>query len=214
MMNATPLQALMGGAGGGQPPRPEMQSNKGRPEVQPLSYEQLSAQARDEVAQVAHGRMPGGGGYQGMQGGGGGGMMPGGGGGGMMPGMGEEVAMLDPSQFVQHRHHHGHGGHGHGHRHAQHRPHRHRGRGGRGASSTRRGIVGNALAKLRAHKSSILVALVVFAVLAWVAPRLAAAVPRTISPATGTFNTLGLSALAAMCGGIHVVADTYVLPKA
>lgn len=61
----------------------------------------------------------------------------------------------------------------------------------------------------RAYKSSIIVGLTVLAVLVYVAPKLAQTVPQLLAP-TGKFNTVGLLALAILCGGIHRVADRYV----
>lgn len=59
------------------------------------------------------------------------------------------------------------------------------------------------------HKSSLLVAGIVFVVLSYVAPRLASAVPHFLTPA-GRFNAMGIVAVAVMCGGAHKLASAYV----
>ena len=71
-----------------------------------------------------------------------------------------------------------------------------------------RGLV----ARIKAYKSSILVAGIVFGVLWYVAPKLAQMVPQFVNPATGRFNVLGLVAIAFVSGGIHRLADTYIKP--
>lgn len=70
-------------------------------------------------------------------------------------------------------------------------------------------MVGKAVAFLKSIKSSLLVALVVFLVLAYVAPKQAQLFPRLLTP-TGRFGTAGLLILAVGCGGIHRVLDRYV----
>lgn len=60
------------------------------------------------------------------------------------------------------------------------------------------------------HKSSLLVAAIVFVVLAYVAPRLASTVPQLLTPA-GRFNTMGIAAVAMVCGGAHKLASAYVM---
>lgn len=63
--------------------------------------------------------------------------------------------------------------------------------------------------RLKQNKSSILVMLVVFAVLWYVAPKLAQMVPALLN-ASGKFNAMGLLSVAAVSGGLHRVADHYV----
>ena len=67
------------------------------------------------------------------------------------------------------------------------------------------------LARARQYKSSLLVAAVVLVVLMYVSPKLAQLVPRLLTP-MGKFNFAGLLIVAALCGGIHRVADVYVRP--
>lgn len=68
---------------------------------------------------------------------------------------------------------------------------------------------GGLVPTLRRYRTSLLVAVVVFAVLLYVAPRLAAAAPQLLTP-NGKFNAAGLAVVAIACGGIHRVVDTYV----
>lgn len=79
----------------------------------------------------------------------------------------------------------------------------------RGGGRSKPGALTGLLQKLRSYKSSILVTLVVFAVLMWVAPKLGQVVPQLLSPG-GKFSTVGLFVLAASTGGIHRLADHYV----
>lgn len=66
-----------------------------------------------------------------------------------------------------------------------------------------------ALELMKTYRTSILVGLVVFLVLKYVAPKLATALPGQVLTANGKFNARGLLLLAAMAGGIHRVADRY-----
>jgi hypothetical protein len=59
---------------------------------------------------------------------------------------------------------------------------------------------------LKQYKTSLLVVAVMFAVLWYVAPRLAATAPALLAP-SGKFGPAGLLVLAVMTGGIHRVAD-------
>lgn len=68
------------------------------------------------------------------------------------------------------------------------------------------------MARLKMYRSSIVVAGVVFLVLTYVSPRLAQMIPRLLTP-TGRFNMIGLFIIAAMCGGIHRVADEHVVSR-
>lgn len=62
-------------------------------------------------------------------------------------------------------------------------------------------------AQLAKYKSSLLVAVVVFLVLLYAAPRLAQLVPRLVSPASGRFNVAGIAVIAVASGGVHRLAD-------
>ena len=61
---------------------------------------------------------------------------------------------------------------------------------------------------LKEYKSSLLVAAIVFALLRYVAPKLAGSVPQLLTP-SGRFNAMGLTIIALMAGGVHRLADHY-----
>lgn len=61
---------------------------------------------------------------------------------------------------------------------------------------------------LKEYKSSLLVAAIVFALLRYVAPKLAVSVPQLLTP-SGRFNAMGLTIIALMAGGVHRLADHY-----
>ena len=62
--------------------------------------------------------------------------------------------------------------------------------------------------KVREYRTSLLVAGIVFVLLWYIAPKLAAAAPQLLT-ASGRFNLAGLAIIAAMAGGIHRVVDHY-----
>lgn len=64
-------------------------------------------------------------------------------------------------------------------------------------------------AYVKAYKSSVLVTLIVFLVLSYVAPKLAQMMPQLLNP-MGKFNLAGLLLISTACGGIHRLADHYV----
>lgn len=68
---------------------------------------------------------------------------------------------------------------------------------------------GGLLGRLREYKSSLLVTAIVFLVLWYAAPKLAAAAPQLLTP-TGRFNVAGLLVIAGTAGGIHRAADHYL----
>jgi hypothetical protein len=73
-----------------------------------------------------------------------------------------------------------------------------------------RGVgVASLVDRLREYKTAALMAAIVFVVLWYVAPKLAAAAPQLLTP-TGKFKTTGLLLLAVASAGIHRVADHYV----
>lgn len=90
-------------------------------------------------------------------------------------------------------------------------PSRTRGRDhGRGRDKRRGGGKGWGLVdKLRSFRSTLLVILVVFGVLQYVAPKVGSTLPYVLGP-TGRLNMAGMLVLAVICGGIHRVSDTYV----
>lgn len=85
-------------------------------------------------------------------------------------------------------------------------------RGGRApAAAHKRGDGGGGgwMARAREYKTSLLVAVVVFLVLSYAAPKLAQLAPQLLTP-MGKFNTMGLLLIGASCGGIHRVMDHYI----
>lgn len=68
---------------------------------------------------------------------------------------------------------------------------------------------GGLLHKLLQYKTSLIVVVVMFLMLWYVAPKLAQVAPVLLSP-SGKFNTLGLLAISVATGGVHRVVDHYV----
>lgn len=83
---------------------------------------------------------------------------------------------------------------------------RHGGGGRKRRVKARAGI----LETLRRYKSTALVVVVTFLAMWYVAPKLAAAFPRLLTP-TGRLNLAGLALVALTVGGSHRLADRYIL---
>lgn len=64
------------------------------------------------------------------------------------------------------------------------------------------------LAQLAQYKNAAIVIVIVFAVMRWAAPRLAAVAPTMAHPAPPGLRTPGLLLMAALCGGIYRAAET------
>jgi hypothetical protein len=73
----------------------------------------------------------------------------------------------------------------------------------------RRGEPSRLMRVLREYKSSIFVTAIVFFVLWYAAPKLAAAAPQLLTP-SGKFSVVGLLVIASTAGGIHRAADHFI----